>query len=190
MDGKVDLSVVAVCLIGGMLIGGFCAYVVLHESEGQSNFHVAKGTQFYYYIDYGQYETNSIHSGWISAVANNAVQGLFRALQQNGIPHDIVLTGFNTATIKSVNNINPSLDSTATVAYNWSLFVWTYSFNSYSSAGWQNIDTVSGVMLCGDTFYLGVTPWDNSNSTEHVCLLDPNTTTGWSDGGPFSVYTQ
>lgn len=68
-------------IIVSVIVGGFIWYAVgTHNSD---NSHYNKNT-YYYYIDYGPYETSTTQNGWIYAQAYYPDSGLLAALNGKG----------------------------------------------------------------------------------------------------------
>ncbi|MCL2148589.1 MAG: hypothetical protein FWH47_04555 [Methanomassiliicoccaceae archaeon] len=172
---KKAVVIVAVVLV--VVVVAAAAFFMLSNNSDDNS----KKNTYWYYIDYGDYETSTVANGWISGEGNNAYEGICSALDGLGITFDIPDSGLMEGFIIEINGVEPDWSATGD---SWSQFVWTGGTDSSISDGWEEMGTgITGVTTSQNIFYFGVTEFD---SVTYEPTLDPNTTTGWQDGGPFA----
>ena len=171
MNGKGKLVAV---LIIGLLIGTIAGYVI-GFNIGDGNGHKKNDTtQYWFYIDYGAYETSEIHNGWISAqiVGYNPLYALQSVIGAT-VDSDMAL--------ESINGIAPGLNSDGE---SWVVWTWMPHSNAFGIGTWNMADDKIAYSTTGEVFYLGVT--DVDPVTNHPSM-DPNAQSGWQKEGPFAL---
>jgi len=175
MEAKSNKTLlIVVCVIVVVLIIAVAGYFLLMKNgDGDDNDNEAEA-KYWFYLDYGDYEGDNAQNGWISAVdGSTPLNGLFNALNAEGIAYDISSAGW----IVSICGIEP--DWTATME-SW------YSWGWASDSTWEELsDTLGNVTE--SWFYIGVTAFDEDDDGYNtIPALDPNSETEWQNGGPFS----
>jgi hypothetical protein len=162
-----------VFLVVGILVGAAAGAAIGYLMwNGSGNNDAAQETTYWYYIDYGNYESSDAQNGWISAKSDNVVNGLIKALGEtkNVIDNE---SGF----ITSINGVEPIWTETGE---NWGSWLWTSNSNNISFGKWAEgpgLDITQGIF-----FYIGVASWD---PVTYALVTDPNAESAWKTGGPF-----
>ena len=162
---KLLIAIVAVVII--VIICIAAGIIVLNKDN-------KKEDTYWYYIDYGAYETSTATNGWISAESGNALDGLNQALSDAGVinTNDISSNGW----INTINGVTPDSNN----GESWYTWAW-------SGSTWTELtDTLGNVD--GTLFYIGVTGYTVGPAPDYVTTIeiDPNVTTGWQGEGPFA----
>jgi len=173
MEGKSNVAVIGVvCLIIGILVGVGIGYAVFHSSNDNNS----TEETYWYYIDYGTYQSSTATDGWISAQSGNAFDGLNQALANNGMTDNSIS---NTGWITKINGVAPD----SSQPESWYTWVFTGTTGNSVVGTWIDPSAVLGQSV-GTVFYIGLSTFSADWITTY---MDPNKPpTNWASGGPFA----
>jgi len=168
MNIKSKNAVIAVAfLIVGILIGATAGYVAYSNSNNYGP------TIFWFYIDYGPYETSDLQNGWIPAqISGYYPLGALQKVTDTTVDSDMELV--------SINGVAPKWDTTGG---SWVIWVWSPTSNAYGKGAWNQAESNLKLSTAGMVFYLGFTYID---LVTNAPSMDPNSMSGWQKEGPFA----
>jgi|GEM_PF-1493113 len=175
MVKKTVLIIAAVAVV--VVVCAAAVFIVLSKDNNKDNNDADEENTYWFFIDYGSYETVVVANGWFSAKGSDALDGFRNAMDANGISYDVSTTGF----INEINGVEPIFDMTAPVSYSWSQFAW----KGNASGDWEEMNT--GINEASSTqiiFYFGIAAWETVNFTTD---FEPDKSVVTQEGGPFAA---
>jgi len=174
MAGKSNkLLLIVVAVVAVVIICIAAGFIVLSSDDDSDE---AEENTYWFYIGYGHYASSTIQNGWISAEGDNALDGLYNALDENDIDYYI-----NNGWITSINNVEPVWDDNS--AEGWGNWMWTADGFDDSAEGWEWMQTAISETTTGKAYYIFVIEYDTETYDPQY---DPHTVSGWKNGGPFA----
>lgn len=152
------------CLLIGMLAGYLLEADPKFDDGGGYN----DNTRYWFYLDYGSYETSELQSGWVEGEApyRQPLRALDSVADMTVGPEGELL---------SVNGITPDTDLTGE---RW--VVWLAPFPTPDGLKWIAAGTDLESLLGLYTFYIGITDF---HSVTKAPINDPNTMSIWFGDG-------